>query len=153
MSSPQEHFEELIAALSTSMGQTLPVEDGICSIANEAGEIVINIELPDSNEHVLLHRMLVPVPAQSDIREARALQLLSLNSHQMQMGGHWFCIDPEGQAVHLMTSCPIEGLEPGELEEMAENFIDLGVGLAETLNEEEVEWVGAVTIPNEGIVP
>ena len=153
MSSPQKHFEELIAALSASMGQTLSVEDGICAIENESGEIVINVELPDSNEHVLLHRMLVPVPAQSDIREARALQLLSLNSHQMQMGGHWFCIDPEGQAVHLMTSRPIDGLEAGALEEMAENFINLGIDLAETLKDEEVEWVGAVAIPNEGIAP
>ena len=153
MSSPQEHFEELIAALSVSMGQTLSIEDGICSIENQTGEIVINIELPDSNEQLLLHRMLIPVPSQSDVREARALQLLSLNSHQMQMGGHWFCIDPEGQAIHLMTSRPINGLEAGELEKMAENFINLGVDLAETLHEEEIDWVGSAAIPNEGIAP
>ncbi|WP_281646788.1 CesT family type III secretion system chaperone [Parendozoicomonas sp. Alg238-R29] len=153
MPSHQELFEDLIAALSSSIGQELPIEDGICAIENQIGEVVINIELPESSEQLLLHRMLAPVPAQPDVREARALQLLSLNSHQMQMSGHWFCIDPDGQAIHLMTSRPIKDLEVGEFEKMAENFIAMGSDLSEILQGEEIELINSDAIPNEGIAP
>ena len=153
MSSPQEQFEELISALSKRVGMTLPIENGMCSLENDLGETVINVELPDSGDQVLLHRMLLPVPSDTGTREARAMQLLSLNSHQMQMAGHWFCVDSDGQAVHLMTSRPLDGFGIDEFEKWAETFIDLGVDLAETLKEEEIELTSSESIPSQVVMP
>ncbi|MRI31695.1 hypothetical protein EOPP23_01630 [Endozoicomonas sp. OPT23] len=140
MASAEKQFEALIASLSIKVGKTLPLEDGLCSLENQAGETVINIELAESGERLLLHRLLLPMPTDPDLRNGRAMQLLALNSHQSQLSGHWFCTDPEGLGVHLMASYPIANLAEDEFEQVTERFIELGADLAENLQAEEIEY-------------
>lgn len=149
MSEAAQQFTTLIKELSADTGQELTIEDGLCSLENASGEIVINMELPESGEHLLFHRELAPMPASPELRSGRALQLLALNSLQVQMGGHWLCTDPDGVAIHLMTSRPLGRLGVEELKQAALNFIDLGNELAVSLREEETELINEAFTQNQ----
>ncbi len=153
MADHQKQFEQLINALSQIMGQPLFVEQGICALADTNGDIVINFELPETGDRLLLHRELIALPNDPETRHGRALQMLALNGLQLQMHGHWLCIDPDGLAIHLMTSHAIETLQLEQLEQMAEQFLQLGSDLANYLQEEAVTLNSPASRPEQGIQP
>ncbi len=153
MDNHQKQFEQLINGLSQTVGLPLSIEDGICALADDNGDIVINMELPETGNRLLLHRELMAIPDSPEIRHGCALQMLALNGLQLQMHGHWLCIDPDGLAIHLMTSHPIETLKVEQLALMADHFLQLGSDLASYLQQEVITVNRSAPRPNQGIQP
>ena len=106
MADPQEQFEQLIQHLRDLSGHDFPINDNACTLVDEDNEIAAVIELPEGSDLLLLHRMVSLLPSNPDIRNGRALQLLTLNGSPDKLQGAWFSIDPEGYGIHLMTSFP-----------------------------------------------
>lgn len=139
MQSAFDHFRQLLKQLSQNTGAALPLNNNACTLVDDSDNIVVVIELPEDSDLLLLHRMLIQWPADEALRNARAMQLLSLNGEPDKMQGSWFCTDPESFGIHLMTSCSIETLSYEAFEQLLLNFVDLGKTLATELQDEELE--------------
>lgn len=142
MPDPQEQFEQLIQHLRDISGHDFPVNDNACTLVNENNEIAAVIELPEGSDLLMLHRMVSQLPDDPDIRNGRALQLLTLNGSPDRLKGAWFSIDSEGHGIHLMTSSPIDSLTPDVFENLLLNYIQLADNLTSELAEEEQELSG-----------
>ena len=137
MGSAFDHFRQLLKQLSQNTGAELPLNNNACTLVDDSGNVVVVIELPEDSDLLLLHRMLVQWPTDETTRNARAMQLLALNGEPDKMQGAWFCTDPEGFGIHLMTGCSVEPLSYEPFEQLLLNFVDLGKTLAMELQDEE----------------
>ena len=147
MSDPVEIFTQFLKQLGQSTGAELPLDDNSCHLTDGTGDVVVIIELPEDSDILLFHRVLAQWPASENLRNARALQLLALNGEPDKMQGAWFCTDPEGSEIHLMTSCSIELINYEIFETLLLNFIDLGKTLSKELKHEEQDEMSTQTPP------
>ncbi|USE35053.1 CesT family type III secretion system chaperone [Endozoicomonas sp. SCSIO W0465] len=151
MSDSHEHFELLIQHLNDLSGQKFPMIDSACTLFNEKNEIAAVVELPESSDLLLFHRLVARLPSDPETRNGRALQLLTLNGVPDKLQGAWFSIDPEGYGIYLMTGHPIDNLSTNGFESLLMNFIHLADTLASELADEEQEL--AKVSPNHPGVP
>ena len=141
MMTPQEKLTQLLEQFSQKTGFDLPLTNNTCTLAGNTGDTAVIIELPEESDLLLLHRMLIQWPASAEIRNARAMQLLALNGEPEKLQGAWFCTDPEGFGIHLMTGCNIDYLNDNDFENLIINFVDLANTLVQEFNEEEQPFV------------
>ena len=141
MTDPQGQFEQFIEHLGAISGQDFPINNNACSLINGQDEVAAVIELPEGSDLLVIHSMVARLPADPAVQQARALQLLTLNSCPEKLRGAWFSIADEGYGIYLMTSSPIGNLTTVSFEHLLFNYLELADNLKLELAEEELELI------------
>ena len=139
MTDTQHLYRQLLDSLNLEYEADAEEGQTCCVLLDDNNDVAVEIEMPENSDLLLLHRKMAPLSLEPELRMARTLQLLALNACPDKLGGSWFCIDPEGINIHLMSGYPIRLIGVTEFNDLLFNFISLASTLEKELNDELLE--------------